>query len=83
MKVRTSVILDTEILAEAERVLGTKRATKTIELALIEIVNREKRRRLAALEMPGLTPASLERSRAGRQFDIDDADDADDADYAS
>jgi Arc/MetJ family transcription regulator len=67
MRQRASVILDTELLAEAGSVLGTTSATETIRQALAELVAREKRRRLAALEMPDLTPESLEESRRGRQ----------------
>ena len=63
MKRRTSLLLDTELLAEAECALGTTQATETIHLALAEVVNREKRRRLAALVMPDLTPESVEYSR--------------------
>jgi len=76
MKRRTSLILDTELLKEAERVLGTTQATEAIHLALAEVVNREKRRRLAALEMPDLTLDNLEQSRRGRQFESADHHDS-------
>ncbi len=72
MKRRTSVILDTELLDEAGSVLGTTRTTEVIRLALMEVVNRDKRRRLVALEMPDLTPESLDRARRGWQSEFTD-----------
>jgi Arc/MetJ family transcription regulator len=65
----TTLNIDTELLAEAQEVLGTTQATEAIHRALAEVVNRQKRRQLASLTIPGLTLESIEESRRGRTFD--------------
>jgi len=72
LKRRASLILDIELLEEAKRILGTARDTEAIHLALSEVVNRDKRRRLAALEMPDLTLESLDQSRRGQPLESAD-----------
>jgi Arc/MetJ family transcription regulator len=66
MTKRTSMNLDFDLVAEAGRVLGTARTTETVHAAMREVVAREKRQRLAARGLDGLTPARVERMRRQR-----------------
>jgi Arc/MetJ family transcription regulator len=66
MRKHTTINLDQDLVREAQGVLGTSQVTETIHLALAEVVNREKRRRLLEMEFPGLTSESLERLRQNR-----------------
>ena len=43
---KTALRLDEELLAQAQKVLGTKTATETIHAALLEVVARRGRERL-------------------------------------
>lgn len=72
MRKHTTLNIDTQLLQEAQEVLGTTQATETIHRALAEVVNRQKRRQLSSLAIPGLTLESLEESRRGRTFDDSD-----------
>jgi Arc/MetJ family transcription regulator len=64
----TTLNLDTDLVKAAQDVLGTTKATDTIHQALAEVVNRRRRQRLAARDLPGLTPESLEETRKNRTF---------------
>jgi hypothetical protein len=68
----TTLNLDMELVEEAQRVLGTPRATETIHRALQEIVNRDKRRRLLDMGVGDLTPQRLEAMRRNRSFSGED-----------
>jgi Arc/MetJ family transcription regulator len=58
--------LDKELVAEAADVLGTEGATETVHAAMTEVVRSARRRRLAARELPDLTPAALGEMRRSR-----------------
>ena len=65
MRKHTTIDLDTELVAEAQRELGTRSTVETIHAALAEVVRR--RRRLGVMELrPALTLADLEAMRAHR-----------------
>ena len=68
----TTLNLDMELVEEARQLLGTARATETIHLALQEVIDRDKRRRLLEMGMGDLTPERLQELRQNRSFD--DAD---------
>lgn len=63
---RTSMNLDTGLVAEAREVLGTTGTTETIHRALSEVVLRARRKRAAALRFDDLTPEALEKVRRPR-----------------
>jgi Arc/MetJ family transcription regulator len=58
--------LDLELVREAGRALGTTRTTDTVHEAMRQVVQRERRRRLAGRELPDLTLERLERVRRSR-----------------
>jgi Arc/MetJ family transcription regulator len=62
----TSLYLDEELLAEAEKTLGTEGPTATVRAALDEVVRRAKLRRLAEWDLTNLTPELLDEFRAQR-----------------
>jgi Arc/MetJ family transcription regulator len=64
----TTLNLDMELVQEAQRVLGTPRATEAIHRALQEIVDRDKRRRLLEMGVGDLTPQRLGEMRQNRSF---------------
>jgi len=68
----TTLNLDMELIEEARQVLGTARATETIHLALKEVIDRDKRRRLLDMGMGDLTPERLQDLRRNRSFDDTD-----------
>lgn len=70
MRNRTTLNLDPDLVRAAQEVLGTRQTTETVHRALQEVVDREKRRRLAELPLTELTPDSLESTRRGRRFDM-------------
>jgi Arc/MetJ family transcription regulator len=70
MRNRTTLNLDPDLVRAAQEVLGTRQTTETVHRALQEVVDREKRRRLAELPLTELTPDSLESARRGRRFDM-------------
>jgi Arc/MetJ family transcription regulator len=43
---KTALLLDEDKIAQAREILGTSTSTETIDAALTEIINREKRRQL-------------------------------------
>lgn len=65
---RTSLNLDTDLVAEARGILETKGTTDTIHRALADVVRRERLRRLAEERFEDLTPEALERLRATRTW---------------
>lgn len=64
----TTLNLDIDLLAEAQRALDTRQATETIHRALREVVDREKRRQLLQMGQGDLTPQRLEEMRRNRSF---------------
>lgn len=62
--VRTTINLDEELLAEAERVTGLKERTALVREGLKALIQRESARRLARLggSEPGLKPIPRRRS---------------------
>jgi len=63
---RTNIEIDDRLMAEAQRVAGTGTKKATVELALRELVARQKR--LGVLRLKGQVrwEGDLEASRAGR-----------------
>jgi Arc/MetJ family transcription regulator len=66
---RTNINLDMDLVQEAATELGTERITDTVHAALREAIAMSKRRRLAEMELPDLTPEALAKMRAPRTFD--------------
>lgn len=66
MCMRTNIVIDDELMAEAQRVAGTATKRETVELALRELVARQ--RRLGILELRGRVKweGDLKASRARR-----------------
>jgi len=64
----TTLNLDIDLLAEAQRALDTRQATETIHRALREVVDREKRRQLLQMGQGDLTLQRLEEMRRNRSF---------------
>jgi hypothetical protein len=62
----TSLYLDEDLLAEAEKTLGTEGPTATVRAALADVVRREKLRQLAQWDLGDLTPERLAGLRAPR-----------------
>lgn len=62
-KRRTNIVLDMDLVGEAAKALGTRRATETVHCALREVVAYARRRRLAARDFPELTPDAVEGMR--------------------
>ncbi len=65
-RMRTTLTLDDELLAEAQRLTGTKEKTALVRDALRALIERESARRLARLggTQPELTAAPRRRSAA-------------------
>jgi Arc/MetJ family transcription regulator len=63
---RTTVNLDTELVAEARNVLETKNTTDTIHAALREVVRRKRLERLAEWDLGGKTLEDLWELRRSR-----------------
>ncbi len=61
---RTSLIVDSPLLAEAERLLGTKGPTTTVREALKRVVRQAHLESLASWELPEDAPERLERMRS-------------------
>ena len=66
MRKHTTIDLDLDLVHEAAVTLGTTRTTETIHAALAEVVARRQRAALARMELPDLTPESLEVMRSIR-----------------
>ena len=69
MRRHTTLDLDQDLVREAAAALGTSRTTETVHAALAEVVARRRRARLARLELPDLTPESLDAMRSPRVFE--------------
>lgn len=63
---RITANIDTGLLADAARALGTTGPTATLTGALREVVREERLRGLMAHDLSDLTPDALERMRRGR-----------------
>jgi Arc/MetJ family transcription regulator len=48
---RTNIVIDKELMAEAQKLAGTRTMKETVDLALRELVDRHKR--LGILDLPG------------------------------
>ncbi|MGQ0464147.1 MAG: type II toxin-antitoxin system VapB family antitoxin [Sporichthyaceae bacterium] len=66
MAKRTSINLDMDLVAAAARELGTSHTTETVHAALLEIVIRGRRARLARRYFEDLAPEGLEDLRRAR-----------------
>jgi Arc/MetJ family transcription regulator len=64
--VRTTIVLDDELVAEAQNLTGIKEKSALVRAALTALIEREAARRLARLggSNPGLRPAPRRRSKA-------------------
>jgi Arc/MetJ family transcription regulator len=63
---RTNIDIDDELLAEAQRVAGTRTKRATVEYALRELVRRKDRRSVLQLRGTVAWEGDLEESRQGR-----------------
>jgi Arc/MetJ family transcription regulator len=63
---RTTINLDSELVAEAREVLKTKNTTDTVHGALRDIVRRERLQRLAEWDLGGMTLEDLKEMRRSR-----------------
>lgn len=63
---RTNIDIDDELLAEAQRVAGTRTKRATVEYALRELVRRKDRRSVLELRGSVTWEGNLEESRRGR-----------------
>ena len=70
MKTHTTLDLDRSLLDEAAKVLGTTRTTETVHAALRDVINRQRRARLARRDFSNLD-ALLPEMRASRFPDLD------------
>ena len=63
---RTNIEIDDALLEESRRLLGTATKRETVDAALREIVDRDRRRQLLALRGQVRWEGDLEESRVGR-----------------
>lgn len=63
---RTTINLDTELVAEAREVLKTRNTTDTVHDALRDVVRRERLKRLGEWDLEGLTLESIKEMRRSR-----------------
>lgn len=63
---RTTVLLDTELLADAAAILGTERATDTVRASLEKTVRLHHLRNLAAWDLPESADEELAVQRSPR-----------------
>jgi Arc/MetJ family transcription regulator len=63
---RTTINLDSELVADAREVLHTRNTTDTVHDALREVVRREDLRRLTEWELEGLTLEGIKEMRRSR-----------------
>jgi Arc/MetJ family transcription regulator len=66
VKRRTNMNVDTHLVEEAARVLGTRGTTATVHAAMEDVVRRAQRRRLVARDFPDLTPDAIAEMRKPR-----------------
>lgn len=64
MHMRTTLILDEELLAEARRLSGLKEKTAVVHAGLRALISRESAKRLAALGGTERSPRPVPRRRA-------------------
>lgn len=64
---RTSMLLDTDLIADAARSLGTSGTTATVREALRRSVRHAKLKELAAWELPADAPELLAEQRKPRR----------------
>ena len=64
---RTTLNIDDELLAEAQRISGLSEKTAVVREGLMALIERDSARRLARLgaSEPGLAPAPRRRNSAG------------------
>lgn len=63
---RTTINLDSELVADAREVLKTRNTTDTVHDALRDVVRRERLKRLTEWELEGLTLESIKEMRRSR-----------------
>ena len=63
---RTTVNLPISLLRAAQEEIGSTSATETITAALAELVARRRRARLLVMDLPDLTPDSVDALRRPR-----------------
>lgn len=63
---RTTINLDTELVADAREVLKTTTTTDTVHDALRDVVRRERLKRLGEWELEGLTLEGIKEMRRSR-----------------
>ena len=63
---RTNIEIDDEIMREAQRLLGVKTKREAVDLALREVVARQRRRGILDLRGRVHWAGDLEQSRLGR-----------------
>lgn len=63
---RTTINLDSELVAQAREVLHTKNTTDTVHAALRDVVKRERLKRLAEWDLGGLTLEDIKEMRRPR-----------------
>lgn len=68
---RTSLIVDPDLLQEAERAAGTRGLTATVRESLQRVVRQAHLDRLAQIEFPEDALEQLARMREPRKFDFD------------
>jgi Arc/MetJ family transcription regulator len=66
MKKRTNMNIDASLVDQAAGVLGTHGTTATVHAAMEDVVRRARRRRLAARDLPDLTPEAVAEMRKPR-----------------
>jgi Arc/MetJ family transcription regulator len=63
---RTTINLDSELVAHAREVLHTRNTTDTVHDALRDVVRRERLKRLGEWDLGGMTLEDLEEMRRSR-----------------
>ena len=66
MCMRTNIEIDKDVLTEAQRLLGTATMRETVDVALREVVARQRRIGILGLRGRVHWEGDLERSRRGR-----------------
>jgi len=66
---RTTLLLDTRLMAEAAAALGTTKPTDTVRASLQQAVRRAHMRNLIAWELPDSAGELLEEQRGHRRVD--------------
>ncbi len=66
MCMRTNIEIDDDLLAEARRVAGTATKRETVEFALRELVDRDRRTQILRLRGKVRWEGNLAKSRTGR-----------------